>query len=383
MAINPQKLLPAAKIKSSSGLVKVGKLLPTLYTGDFKPKDEESKVESKVEKEVKEVKKKVIDINKIVSDNNLLRKKENTEKRIETEDDTRDEKEKEKENKKIKFPKLLKINIPQLGIMDAINRFILFTFIGWATERLLPLLPKLLEFVKFIDPVIKFIEIFAGNVFESIVNFIDFGYKAYDTVRGFTKTIGGEQFQKTFDDFSKNLNTFINLALIAGMISTGGGKKKPPKVGAPKGRIRPGEGGRPKVTTSGGKGVGRPDIRNPLRERPKITGDTGRVDLKNPLREGPKITGDVERGAAKNVGKGIGKIGKFGVPIIGPLIDFGIRTLVFKENPGKAAAGAVGAAVGQALGGWIGGIIGGVAGSVVPIIGNILGGAAGGITDCP
>jgi hypothetical protein len=55
----------------------------------------------------------------------------------------------------------------------------------------------------------------------------------------------------------------------------------------------------------------------------------------------------------KVLGKGVSKaLGK--IPIIGPVIDFAIRTLIFRESLGKAAASAVGAAIGQGIGGAIG-----------------------------
>ena len=59
------------------------------------------------------------------------------------------------------------------------------------------------------------------------------------------------------------------------------------------------------------------------------------------------------RTTQKVLGKGVSKaLGK--IPIIGPVIDFAIRTLIFKEPLGKAAASAVGAGIGQGIGGAIG-----------------------------
>jgi murein DD-endopeptidase MepM/ murein hydrolase activator NlpD len=136
----------------------------------------------------------------------------------------------------------------------------------------------------------------------------------------------------------------------------GGGKPSAPAV-------------KPRVTTSGGGTAGRPDIRNPLRQKPRITGSGG---TKSPLRQGPKVTTSGGKVAGKGLGKFAGK-----VPIVGPLIDFGIRRLIFKEPLGKAAAGAVGAGAGQALGGILGGSLGGIVGSVVPVAGTLLGAGAG------
>ena len=318
-------------------------MVPSLYKETANLKSQTS-----AESEIAVIKRKVIDITNLVSSTSLLKKNLEKERKKEKENKKREEKENRLEKKDNKIiPKAPSFNLPKLGFLDAINRFITFTLLGWAFKRIYPYFPQILGFIKNIDPVIKFIETLSGNFFKGVVDFIDFGYKAHDTVRDFTKKLGGEPFQKAFDDFSKNLNTFINLALIAGMLSTGGPDFRRPAT-------RPG--GRP-----GG--------------RPRITGDTGGPNLRNPLRERPKITGDVG-GAAKNVGR-LSKLGRFGLPIVGGLIDFGIRTIIFKEPVDRAAAGAVGFSIGQALGSWIGGAIGTVAGTVIPVIGNLLGGAAG------
>ena len=59
------------------------------------------------------------------------------------------------------------------------------------------------------------------------------------------------------------------------------------------------------------------------------------------------------KASQKILGKGVSKaLGK--IPIIGPVIDFAIRTIIFREPLGKAAASAVGAAIGQGIGGAIG-----------------------------
>lgn len=352
MAINSQKFLPPSKIKSSSAIVKAEKVVPSLYkkVSSIKVKEGSEDIGS----QIVVIKKKVIDINKLVANITLLKTKEEEEKRKLREDKKREDKEEEnekrKEDKTIKLPKF---SLPRTGFLDSINRFITFTFLGWIFNQVYPYLPQILKFAKLIEPVVKFLEILTGNFFKGLTDFIDGGYKAYDTVRDFTKKLGGDPFQKAFDGFTSNLNKFVNLAIIAGMLAIGGPEKG--KGGSSAGvRLKPEEGGRPKITTSGGGSAGKPDIRNPLRERPKITG------------------GDAAKGAGR-----FAKMGRFGLPVVGALIDFGIRTLVFKEPLDRAAAGSIGFGIGQALGSWIGGAIGTAAGSVVPIIGNLLGGAAG------
>jgi GH24 family phage-related lysozyme (muramidase) len=360
MAITSQKLLPGSTFSNTSS-----------DTDNIKsPKKTDPGLN---------IYKKVVKIDKLLKDSFLLRSKEENRKKRELENQKREGKEKELESpKKFKGFEILKNALPRTGFFDSIKRFILFTFAGWLFTNLFKFLPKILEFIKIITPVLSWFEKGIGLLLEGIVSFIDLGYKAYDTVRSFAKTIGGEGLLEKFDALSGALNTFLNLALIAGMsaASLGGGfggkGKGGPGIGA---RPKPGTGGRPRVTTSGGAGIGRPDIRNPFRQRPTVTGGSG-SGIRNPLRQRPTVTTSGGKAVGKGLGKGLGKIGSK-IPFVGPLIDFGIRRLIFREPLGKAAAGAVGAGAGQALGGWLGGSLGGIVGSVVPVAGTLLGAGAG------
>ena len=169
---------------------------------------------------------------------------------------------------------------------------------------------------------------------------------------------------------------------------------------------------RPGVTTSGGRRPGRPDIRNPLRQRPGVTTGRGGPDAaqrrynrrygnaagarrfgiqapQNPLRRGPRITEGVggQKGLDKLVKRlfssklGLKSVGKFlrpiikRIPFVGFLIDFALNVFVFKENLGKAAFKAIGAGLGTWVGGGLGTLI------PVPFVGNAIGaflGAQGG-----
>ncbi len=334
MAINSQKLLPSSKITSSS-IVKAAKVSSSLYkkSGDFKSKV--SNIESA--NGIIVIRRKVIDIANLVSSTNLIKVKSLKEDKKESENKKRDEKENRLEKEVDKnLPKSLTVNLPKLGFLDAINRFITFTLLGWAFKRIYPYLPQILGVIKKLDPVIKFLESFTGNFFKGVVDFIDFGYKAHDTVRDFAKNLGGEPFQKTFDDFSKNLNTFVNLALVAGMLATGGTdfSRKDSKGKKPSDLKSSRSFGQRSILS---KGLGR---------------SANRLSLRMLGRAGTRVA------------KGI-----FGrIPIIGGLIDFAF-SLAMGEKPGRAAAKAVGATVGSALGTLI----------PIPFAGTILGGILGDI----
>jgi hypothetical protein len=324
MAINSQKLLPQAKLTSTKVNVEKKNVL--------------------LKKELINIRKTLISIDKLLLSNSLFQRKATELKRKDTERQRFKEKETRLERKKEKeITKDDKSSVPQLGIFDRINRFITFTFLGFLFNKFSKYLPQVLEFSKKIQPIAQFIESFIGNVFNGIVDFIDFGYDAHNKVSNFAKQIGGENFQKTFDDFSSNLTKFINLAIIAGMATMGG-----TDFGLGKRGGKPGQGGRPRVTTSGGGGAGRSNLRNPLRQRPNITGS------------GSSALG-------KFGGKFAGKV--FGrIPIVGGLVSF-IISVLSGEPVGRAAAKAVGFSIGSALGTFI----------PIPFAGTILGGILGDI----
>jgi hypothetical protein len=360
MAVNPQKLLPPP----SSALVKVGKI-KTSKKSENNSTDSTNTIDT-IKKELEKIKENLEKIYSLVLDNNKLTEKDLEVKRLSAERLKFAEKEKRLETKDPeKKDERDDKSIPKLGIFDRINRFITFTLLGWVAVRLVKYLPKLLEFSKNLLPVMEFFSSFTANFFKGVVDFIDFGYDAYDKVKDFVKGIGGEPFEKAFDDFSSNLNKFVNLAIIAGIAASGGTDfglgKKPGSV------PKPGQGGRPRVTTSGGGGAGRPDLRNPLRQRPNITGSgggrAGTPDIRNPLRQKPKITGSGGSTLGKFGGKVFGRI-----PIIGGLVSF-IISVLSGEPVGRAAAKAVGFSIGSALGTFV----------PVPFVGTILGGMLGDI----
>jgi muramidase (phage lysozyme) len=158
---------------------------------------------------------------------------------------------------------------PRMGILDFIKNFIGNVLLGYFAVRLIKHLPKIVPIVKFLGNAADFIIDVGGKLLNGLVSFIDWGYKAYDATRGFIKNLGGENFAKGFDKFLGAIDTalFLTTALAGAMAVealTGDG-------GDPNIKPKPGTGGRPKVTTSGGGGAGKPDIRNPLRQKPKVT----------------------------------------------------------------------------------------------------------------
>jgi len=285
MAINTQKFLPAsksialAKIEpKSSALAKISQ--KTVSTQGFS-----SIFSGKTIKNISVIKIKVIQIEKILKGTIALEKKSLDEKKRK-DSGTRREKQEEKLETK---PNVEKGNIkmpsaPRLGILDWVKNFIGNVILGYFAVRLIDHLPKIMPIVKFLGAAADFIIDIGGKLLNGLVTFIDWGYKAYDATRGFIKNLGGENFAKGFDKFTGLIDTALFLTtVLAGsmaieaMTGDGGGPG-----GDLRGKPKPGTGGRPKVTTTGGGGTGKPDIRNPLRQKPKVTTGGGGRKFKLP-----------------------------------------------------------------------------------------------------
>ena len=199
---------------------------------------------------------------------------------------------------------------PRMGILDFIKNFIGNVLLGYFAVRLIKHLPKIMPVVKFLGNAADFIIDIGGKLLNGLVSFIDAGYKAYDATRGFIKNLGGENFAKGFDKFIGAIDTalFLTTVLAGSMameaMSRGGG-------GGPGG---PDPRRQPTRTTSGGRTLDTPNIRNPLRQKPTVT--TGGATPR-PMSGGPKITG-----AARADG------GQFKLPSGGSIRSGGIASLV-------------------------------------------------------
>ena len=209
------------------------------------------------------------------------------------------------ESGKVKMP-----SAPRMGILDFIKNFIGNVLLGYFAVRLIKHLPKIMPVVKFLGNAADFIIDIGGKLLNGLVSFIDAGYKAYDATRGFIKNLGGENFAKGFDKFIGAIDTalFLTTVLAGSMameaMSRGGG-------GGPGG---PDPRRQPTRTTSGGRTLDTPNIRNPLRQKPTVT--TGGATPR-PMSGGPKITG-----AARADG------GQFKLPSGGSIRSGGIASLV-------------------------------------------------------
>ena len=167
--IDSKKLLPLSKessaIEKPKFLVPVKSISVKKITGsDLKPVDKTGTDEPG---SLVVVKKKIVSLSKLINNNLLLDQKEASTKRKEEERFKREKKEKNLEQKVKKNnikPDLIG-SIPGQSIFDKINRFIGFTLLGYLFNQYGELLPKLMEFGKVLEPVGKFVEGFAKNIY--------------------------------------------------------------------------------------------------------------------------------------------------------------------------------------------------------------------------
>lgn len=355
MAINAQKFLPPSKVGS---LVKINtNLLKKSSSNVFSEQSQNNigivsikliEIDDILKGTIASEKKKLNDSKK--SDSNKRRSK--FEEKLETKPKV--------EGNKLQLP-----SIPGMSFLDKIKNFIGNVILGYFAVRLLKHLPKLIPILNVIGKATDFILNFGGKLLDGLVTFIDWGYKAYDSTRGFTKNLFGEDGVKKFDQLSGLLNNFLNLAIIAGMAAAGsggfGGKGPNSKPGL----------NRPRVTSSN-------DIRNPLRQRPNVTtGRGGSRQFRLPG-AGARVTTSAagKRGLLYSVRPFLKRIP---VPVIGALIDFGL-SVALGENPGRAAFRAIGAGllgyIGAGLAGALG-LVGGPLAIATSALGAIAGGAMG------
>jgi hypothetical protein len=321
MAINTQKFLPGSK--------GTAKPLPQAKISSIT-------LTSQDKKNVNTIRVKTIQIDKMLkgtlaADKKLLndKKKEASQQRKE---DIETKLEKKPDlKKKIKMPNVL----PKTGFLDWIKNFIGNVLLGYFAVRLIEHLPALKGLLTGIVAAGEFIIDWGGKILNGLVSFVDGAYKLYDGLRKFTGDIFGEDGVKKFDSLMGTLNTVLKgtFLLAMAMSKVGGGKPGKPGTSG-----KPG-GGRGTRTTSGGRTIGRPGIRNPFRARPNITGTASK------------------RLAAKVIKPLVNKI-----PLIGGLLEFAI-SWALGDPVGKAAFRGIGSLLLGTIGTVIGGPIGAVLGT--------------------
>jgi len=328
MAVNIEKFLPSAASKGGA----LAKVSQNIAKGSSSLGITES-----AQKNIGIIRVKVIEIDDILKGTLASQKRQLDNQKRQQSSQRRKKQEEKLETKpdaekgQIKMPKH-----PKLGIFDWIKNFIGNVILGYFAVRLVDHLPKIIPIVKFIGKATDLVLGFGGDLLNGLITFVDWGYRAYDFTKNQLKNFGGENFIKVFEAFNGAVGGVVTAALAASFALVDG-------VGSRGTDIK--GGGKPKVTTSGGRGVGGADIRSPLRQRPKVTFGGGNKALLSSVKPFTKR-----------------------LPIIGALLDFGL-SVALGEPVGRAAFKAIGAgllgSIGAALGGpfaILTGIAGGMAG---------------------
>ena len=235
--VDPKKLLPSSVSTGGSiGAISSSILVPasniTAKTYAKVEPDENTPQKSELRAQTFQIKSKLIEVSKLFSIKNKFTKNKNREKRIEEERERREQREKESEKTTFNFgSKLPKLTLPRTGFLDSIKRFLLYSLLGFAVEKFLPLVPKLLEFGKMLVPAVQFLTDFAGNFLVNMVNFIDRGYKVYDGIKEQLDRIIPSDISQQFSKFSGLLNAALNAALLFGTAAIGLGGPLGSKIG--------------------------------------------------------------------------------------------------------------------------------------------------------
>ena len=222
MAVDIQKLLPQRPVENRTIVILSD---TSLIKSEKNPEEKTAKIEEKIRATTK-----------LLAGTIAAEKKQLDDERKEEEEKKREDEEGklESKGKKKKDKKDLTTKIPGMSFIDRIKKFINGIIFGWLLVRMVDFLPLLLPIVKGLAVGVNFFADVIGKIFNSLVSFVDFGYKAYEWTRGAIKNIGGENAAENFDKLAGALNKFLNVALIVGMATIGtGGKPTKPGAGRP------------------------------------------------------------------------------------------------------------------------------------------------------
>ncbi len=212
---DPSKLLPS--IKSSTAIVKVGKG----NTINIVQKKITSSALAK--RPIGDVGGKLVKIESFLKGDLVVSQKKAEQQRKEKEKQDFSEAERKLELPKISGFKLPKLpEPPSFGFLDRVKRFIFFTSLGWALPKIIEFLPKLEGFAKLIGGVYNFAEGLFGHLFNGFMSLVKFGGDLKDKTIGFiaqAKVGTGGNYKKEFDKLEKKFNDFVNISILAGVLS--------------------------------------------------------------------------------------------------------------------------------------------------------------------
>ena len=291
---------------------------------------------------------------------------------------TRSKREKSFENSVKNIIKKNPIKVPNLGIGDSLFGFLANVTSGFLIYKLLEFLPYLTNVVNVATPAVNFL-ISGGyaigkGILSGLVNLVDFGYRAYDFTRGIVGNLFGEDGVENFDMVSSLLNTFLNGAIVVGLLAA---STRPPKQNLNKPSVS-GSGLASSAAQMRGQSA-TAGFRSPGRYRmpgQALAGGTFRSNLARQnltranMLSSKRVNPFGKLKLAANTLKPVVK----NLPFIGGLMEF-VLSWAAGDPVGKAAFRGIGSGIGI----WVGGLLG----SLIPIpgvgtaIGMYLGGQGG------
>ena len=130
-------------------------------------------------------------------------------------------------NPNVEKRKDLKNRIPRpgsgVGILGWFKNFIGSVALGFFATRLLGSLPLFTNILKGVMGVVDFVASTGIFLVNAASTFINLGYNAYDSTRGFLKQIGGDNVTQIFDTFINRASSLIDVLIIASIIRGSGG----------------------------------------------------------------------------------------------------------------------------------------------------------------
>lgn len=240
MAVNTQKFLPPSKSGTLS--IRTSKISVSPRTSG--KGGQLVGGGGSLSKEILQMKVKVLRLQGEIDRNIKFNKKEQDDKRKVDEKEKRSQREKQLEKKDgfkgVNLPNVID-KLPGGSIIDTIKRFLGFTFLGWLVNKYEILMPQLEKFMSLTKPVFEGLLFTTEAIAKGVFGFVESGYKAYDALSSTVKKIGGEDAEKTFTQFSTQLNGLLNgtfmLAMLVASTSPGGRTGGVPG-GKPKGAVR-------------------------------------------------------------------------------------------------------------------------------------------------
>lgn len=136
--INPSKLLASAK---STAIVKVGKSKSVNILAKTSPLSK-GLLATRQSKDAADANNKLVKVDKFLKSDLIVSQKKAEVKRKGKEKQDFDEAEKKLETPQSKKFKLPGFNLPSLGFMDRVKRFLFFTALGWLLPKIIEFLPK-------------------------------------------------------------------------------------------------------------------------------------------------------------------------------------------------------------------------------------------------